>query len=295
MNLTNREVYLNSLKEIKDNNLDVQQSLIYQLLIKVNNFNNFTSLIVNFDKEIKNIKLFNELFTRLKNGEPFEYIVNEASFVSLLLYVDKNVLIPRVETEGLMTIVNKLIDDNNLNASTIIDMCTGSGCIGLYMKKTHPNSRVIVSDISSEALKIAKKNSLNLNLEIETLLSDKLDEFLKNHIKCDVFLSNPPYVENKDDIFEKVKKYEPMNAVFVENNDTFYEECFKHYKDIMNEKFLMAFEINYDQKERLTNLIGKYFTSEDTKFLFLKDIYNKDRYLIILGGYDVAYFQMRDR
>ena len=191
-----------------------------------------------------------------------------------------------------MNIVNKIIDDNKLNDSTIIDMCTGSGCIGLYMKYTHRNSRVIVSDISKEALKIAKKNSENLGLEIEVLESDKLDVFLKNHIKCDIFLSNPPYVERKEDIFDEVKKYEPMNAVFVENNDIFYEECFKHYKEVMNDKFLMAFEINYDQKERLTNLIGKYFTNDDTKFLFLKDIFGKDRYLIILGGYDVTYFEM---
>ena len=145
---------------------------------------------------------------------------------------------------------------------------------------------------TKEALKIAKKNSENLGLEIEVLESDKLDVFLKNHIKCDIFLSNPPYVERKEDIFDEVKKYEPMNAVFVENNDIFYEECFKHYKEVMNDKFLMAFEINYDQKERLTNLIGKYFTNDDTKFLFLKDIFGKDRYLIILGGYDVTYFEM---
>lgn len=292
MDFTNREVYLESLKDIKEHKINVQPSLIYQLLIKVNEFENFTSLIVNFDSKIKDIDKFNQLFNRLKNGEPFEYVVNEASFVSLMLYVDNNVLIPRVETEGLMNIVNKIIDDNKLNDSTIIDMCTGSGCIGLYMKYTHRNSRVIVSDISKEALKIAKKNSENLGLEIEVLESDKLDLFLKNHIKCDIFLSNPPYVERKEDIFDEVKKYEPMNAVFVENNDIFYEECFKHYKEVMNDKFLMAFEINYDQKERLTKLIGKYFTNDDTKFLFLKDIFGKDRYLIILGGYDVTYFEM---
>ena len=145
---------------------------------------------------------------------------------------------------------------------------------------------------TKEALKIAKKNSENLGLEIEVLESDKLDVFLKNHIKCDIFLSNPPYVERKEDIFDEVKKYEPMNAVFVGNNDIFDEECFKHYKEVMNDKFLMAFEINYDQKERLTKLIGKYFTNDDTKFLFLKDIFGKDRYLIILGGYDVTYFEM---
>ena len=292
MDFTNREVYLESLKDIKEHKINVQPSLIYQLLIKVNEFENFTSLIVNFDSKIKDIDKFNQLFNRLKNGEPFEYVVNEASFVSLMLYVDNNVLIPRVETEGLMNIVNKIIDDNKLNDSTIIDMCTGSGCIGLYMKYTHRNSRVIVSDISKEALKIAKKNSENLGLEIEVLESDKLDVFLKNHIKCDIFLLFFLYVERKEDIFDEVKKYEPMNAVFVENNDTFYEECFKHYKEVMNDKFLMAFEINYDQKERLTNLIGKYFTNDDTKFLFLKDIFGKDRYLIILGGYDVTYFEM---
>ena len=187
MDFTNREVYLKSLKDINEHKINVQPSLIYQLLIKDNEFENFTSLIVNFDNKIKDIDKFNQLFNRLKNGEPFEYVVNEACFVSLMLYVDNNVLIPRVETEGLMNIVNKIIDDNKLNDSTIIDMCTGSGCIGLYMKYTHRNSRVIVSDISKEALKIAKKNSENLNLGIEVLESDKLDVFLKNHIKCDIF------------------------------------------------------------------------------------------------------------
>ena len=252
MDFTNREVYLESLKDIKEHKINVQPSLIYQLLIKVNEFENFTSLIVNFDSKIKDIDKFNQLFNRLKNGEPFEYVVNEASFVSLMLYVDNNVLIPRVETEGLMNIVNKIIDDNKLNDSTIIDMCTGSGCIGLYMKYTHRNSRVIVSDISKEAY---TGDGVHINSSFLDGLN-KEESIEKNHIKCDIFLSNPPYVERKEDIFDEVKKYEPMNAVFVENNDTFYEECFKHYKEVMNDKFLMAFEINYDQKERLTKLMN---------------------------------------
>ena len=172
MDFTNREVYLKSLKDIKEHKINVQPSLIYQLLIKVNEFENFTSLIVNFDSKIKDIDKFNQLFNRLKNGEPFEYVVNEASFVSLMLYVDNNVLIPRVETEGLMNIVNKIIDDNKLNDSTIIDMCTGSGCIGLYMKYTHRNSRVIVSDISKEALKVAKENAKINNVNITFYESD---------------------------------------------------------------------------------------------------------------------------
>lgn len=292
MNLTNRQVFINIKKEINSKEIDIPSSVINDLLLKVNNFESFTDLIVNFDKEIKDLDLFNSYFDRIKNGEPYQYVINEASFVTLPLYVDKNVLIPRIETEGLVTIVRKIIEDNNMKHDTIVDMCTGSGCIALFMKSIYKDSKVLGTDIDINALNVAKRNGKQLSLDVDFIMSDKLDYLLKNHIKCDVFLSNPPYVKNKNDIEKKVWDYEPRHAVFIENNNLFYEECFKHYKEFLNDKFLMAFEINYDQKDELTSLIGKYFKDETTSFVFLKDIYGKDRYLLIEGGYNVNYFEM---
>lgn len=292
MKLTNRQIYSKYSKLIKEEDIKIPSSVINELLLKVNDFENFTQLIVHFDDEIKDEIEFDNYFLRIKQGEPFQYVINEANFVSLSLYVDNNVLIPRTETEGLVTILRNFIDENNIKHDTFIDMCTGSGCIALYFKSIYKESKIYASDIDLKALNVAKRNANNLNLEIELLESDKLEKIIKNNIKCDIFISNPPYVKNKNDIEKQVIDYEPMHAVYLEDNNLFYEECFKNYKKIMNDKFVMAFEINYDQKEELTKLIGKYFTEDNTSFIFLKDIYGKDRYLIIEGGYDVNYIKM---
>lgn len=292
MNLTNRQVFSKYLNKIKEEKIDIPSSVVNELLLKVNGFNNFTQLVVNFDKEIKDEALFENYFNRVKNGEPFQYVINEANFVSLSLYVDRNVLIPRTETEGLVTILRSFIEENNINHNTIIDMCTGSGCIALYLKSIYKDSKIYASDIDINALEVAKKNAKNLKLDIELLESDKLEKYINNNIKCDIFISNPPYVKNKNDIEKQVLNYEPMHAVYLEDNNLFYDDCFKNYKKIMNDKFVMAFEINFDQKEELTKLIGKYFTEDNTSFVFLKDIYGKDRYLIIEGGCDVNYIKM---
>ncbi len=292
MKLTNRQIYSKYSKLIKEEDIKIPSSVINELLLKVNDFENFTQLIVHFDDEIKDEIEFDNYFLRIKKGEPFQYVINEANFVSLSLYVDNNVLIPRTETEGLVTILRNFIDENNIKHDIFIDMCTGSGCIALYFKSIYKDSKIYGSDIDLKALNVAKRNANNLNLEIELLESDKLDKYIKNNIKCDIFISNPPYVKNKNDIEKQVMDYEPMHAVYLEDNNLFYEECFKNYKKIMNDKFVMAFEINYDQKEELTKLIGKYFTEDNTSFIFLKDIYGKDRYLIIEGGYDVNYIKM---
>jgi methylase of polypeptide subunit release factors len=88
-----------------------------------------------------------------------------------------------------------------------------------------------------------------------------------------------------DDIEEKVKKYEPNDAVYIKDGTEFYEEYFKRHKDVLNENFFMAFEINYDQELKLTELIKKYF-DKNVRYKFEKDIYNLTRYLFILGGYE---------
>jgi release factor glutamine methyltransferase len=254
--------------------------------------NSFTELITNFDKTLANPHCFDRNLQKVIEGQPLQYVLGEAPFIDLDIYVNSNVLIPRPETEGLVMLVQKLISDNSLNHDTIGDICTGSGCIALYMKYKYPNSRIIASDLYEDALEVARSNSRRHNLYVEFLKGDKIQPLLDNKIKLDVLLSNPPYVENKDDIEPIVMNYEPMYAVYSEDGLAFYKDYFKNYRKIMNKKFVMAFEINYDQKDALTQLIGKYFKDEDTSFIFLKDIYDKYRYLIITGGYDVKYFEI---
>ena len=284
MELTKREAFFETKEEVKSKNLEISDNEIFLLFEKVNNYQNYTNLVLNFDKNLANLNYFTELKERLFNGEPIQYILNSAPFVDLDIFVDNRVLIPRVETEELVTKTRYFIEKLELEHKVIGDMCTGSGCIALFMKNSFTDSNVFASDISKDALEVANKNAKDLELDIIFLKGDKTKPFVNQNIKFDIFISNPPYVQNKNDIEEKVKKNEPMNAIYSEDGVAFYRDVFQNYKKFMNNKFMMAFEINYDQEHQLTELVEEYFPG-DKKYMFLKDIYGLTRFLFILKGY----------
>ena len=148
----------------------------------------------------------------------------------------------------------------------------------------------IQSLIKSKHILVNNKNitssyKLKLNDIISYQKKKKKQDFVPNSdIKIDIFLSNPPYVEKMEDIDENVKKYEPLDAIYVENGIEFYEYFFKNHRKFMKEHFMMGFEINYDQEEKLTELVEKYFDVEHTAYSFSKDFYGKTRFLFIFGG-----------
>ena len=284
MGLSNREAFLKAKKYLSTfKDLEFFDSEIYLLLIKANNYKNFTELIKNFDEKLANIDYFDRNLKKLSIGEPIQYIVKEAPFFNLDITVNKDVLIPRPETEGLVQIIIDEIKKNNIPHQSIGDICTGSGCIALYFKTIFPTSNVYAIDKYSNALNIAKINFKKYGKEIITFLGDKIDPLLSLNIQLDILVSNPPYVSNLKELEEKVIKYEPLHAIYSKNGTEFYEYYFKNYKKIMNRKFLMGFEINYDQEEKLTFYISKYFDLKTVSYRFIKDIYGKTRYLIIEG------------
>ena len=283
MELTNREIFFLAKEEIKKRDLEVSDSEIVSLLEHVNNFKNYTEFSLNFDKNCANPQYFYDLFNKIINGEPLQYVLKSAPFHDFNLYVDKRVLIPRVETEELCLKVLEKLKIFNLKVNTALDMCTGSGCIALFIKKNLKDVNVYASDISEDALDVAIKNAKDNKLAINFIKSDKTDFIIKKNLKFDLLVSNPPYVEKLEDIEEKVRKYEPLNAIYSKDGTAFYEKVFLNYQKIMNDEFLMAFEINYDQEEKLTNLIYKYF-KKDIKFSFEKDLYGLTRFLFIYRG-----------
>ena len=283
--LTNRELFFLAKNKIKNNNLNITDNEIYQLLEYINNYQNYTELVLNFDEIVENCRVFDILLDELISGKPIQYVLNKTTFLNFDLFVDNNVLIPRPETEGLVLKVISYIKKLNLNHNLIADVCTGSGAIAISIKNYFKDSVVYASDYKDECLNVAKKNAKNLELDINFLKGDKLNPFLENNIKLDVLISNPPYVKNIDDIEEKVKLNEPLDAIYVEGGLIFYDTFFKQHKEVMKNDFFMAFEINYDQEEDLTKLIKKHF-GENVRYIFEKDIYNLTRYLFILGGYE---------
>jgi len=289
---TNRELFIKTKKnDAKRRSVHLNDTEIYALLIAANNFKDYTELVRNFDEEIKNFDSFERNLNRIYNGEPLQYVLEKASFIDLDLSIDHNVLIPRPETEGLALLVKEYINRYHLICDTIGDICTGSGCIAFYLKEQFKNSTIYASDKYEDPLNIAARNKDLLGLDIRLLKGSRMQPFENNNIHLDVLVSNPPYVSKMDEIDENVLRYEPLTAIYSLDGLHFYDSYFRHYKDVMNKKFFMAFEINYDQKENLTKLIERYFDKDSVKYVFKKDIYGKDRYLLIAGGYNLENFE----
>lgn len=275
--MTIREFYKIYSQKYKDNKY-LNDICLRTLIVKNEGIKDMSTFFLCFDDELKNESKIIEDIHKVTNGEPYQYVINEAEFYDLKLYVDKNVLIPRLETEELVdTLIHKYLNSNF--SYTIADIGTGSGCIALAMKKYLVNADIFAIDISNNAVNVAKFNSEKLQLNIKILQGDLLTPLIDNNIKVDVLISNPPYIKNKNEVDENVLNYEPHLALFAENGIDFYERILKDAFKVLHKSAIIAFEFNYDQKELLENLIIKYY--KDSEYTFYKDAGNKWRYVII--------------
>ena len=149
---------------------------------------------------------------RLKNGEPVQYIVGNVDFYGNIIDVDKNVLIPRFETEELVDKVIKYINKYFDKKIDIVDLGTGSGCIAITLKKILDCNMDAV-DISDAALKVAKSNALKNNTLINFYQGNMLEPLNR---KYDIIVSNPPYIANDEEIMNIVKDNEPHLALYAD-------------------------------------------------------------------------------
>lgn len=214
---------------------------------------------------------------RLKNGEPVQYIVGNVDFYGYELDINKNVLIPRFETEELVSRTINYINKYLNKKVDILDIGTGSGCIPIVLKDKL-NSNVDAVDISNDALEVAKSNSKKYNLDINFIQSDVFSNVNK---KYDVIISNPPYIDINEEIMDLVYNNEPHLALFADNKGLyFYEKIIKESSNYLNDKFIMAFEIGYMQGNDIVNIAKKYYS--DAIILLEQDLSNKDRYIFII-------------
>lgn len=212
---------------------------------------------------------------KLEEGKPVQYIVGNVDFYDINLLVNKNVLIPRFETEYL---VEKTINyaKKLKEPLDILDIGTGSGAIAITLAK-HLNSKVIATDISEKALEIAQKNAKRNNTQITFKQSD----ILKNvKGKFDIIISNPPYISKDETIDPLVKNNEPSLALYADNKGLyFYEEILKNIKPYLKEKSIIAFEIGMTQSEDITKIAQKYLPK--AKIITEQDLTKKNRYIFI--------------
>lgn len=211
------------------------------------------------------------LIEKRKKGVPIAYIIGEKEFMSLSFFVNEHTLIPRPDTE---TIVETLIDIYKGKSPKILDLCCGSGCIGISLAHFLPYASVTMADISQEALTVAQKNTLRngltdrVSLTELDVLHDDIDD------KYDLIVSNPPYIASNIVPTLEVSGYEPHLALDGGDDGLlFYRTIIPKAYDALNIGGILSFEIGFDQGISVTKLMEEYFSEVSLK----QDLSGNDR------------------
>lgn len=215
---------------------------------------------------------------RLEQGEPIQYIVGNVDFYHSNFKITKDVLIPRFETEELVDKTINYIKMYLKEPLNIVDLGTGSGCIAISIKK-EIDCNMDAVDISKQALKIARMNAKENNVDINFYCGSFLEPLNK---KYDVIISNPPYISYDEEIMDVVKNNEPALALYADNNGlACYEEILKNISKYLNDKSIIAFEIGYKQSDSIKNIVQNYLPN--ARISIEKDLQGKDRFIFILN------------
>jgi release factor glutamine methyltransferase len=225
-------------------------------------------------------KKFLSLIKRRQKNEPIAYLIGSQPFFGRDFIVNKNTLIPRPETEELID----LVLSHSAQYSVVVDVGTGSGCIATTLALEIPRSKVIASDASGQALKIARQNAKKLGAKVEFFISDLLGPKLRSNLKTQrvIFVANLPYLPNSDKktMMLDVTKYEPAKALFTRGDGSML--IVKLLKQIRDSKLSasMFFEIDPRQSNKLATLANKLFPNH--KVAIKKDHCGRDRFLLII-------------
>lgn len=241
-------------------------------------------LYLMMDEEVDNEtkELFLKGMEEFYQGKPIQYIKGVETFFGRDFKIDENVLIPRFETEELVENILYRIDDyfNDYQNISLCDVGTGSGAIAISLALEESRLEVLATDISTKAIAVAKCNAKRLQANIILKQGDMLEPLLDDNIKVDIFVSNPPYIPQEQQIEAVVKDNEPHVALFGGKDGLyFYRKIFKDVHRIINERALLAFEMGFDQRELMEKALKQYFPNDP--FEIIKDINGKDRMLFI--------------
>ncbi len=275
------EEYRRSLKELYGEG-ELSQ-IIFLVFEHVKNFTK-VDLVLKKDEIVseEEQKQFDQILSELKSRKPIQYVLGFAWFYGMKFKVNEHVLIPRQETEEL---VEWIAESSKFKVQSskleILDVCTGSGCIAISLKKEFPEANVSAIDISEEALTVAKVNSRLNNAQIEIFRKDILQSTALNfklRTLFDIIVSNPPYVteKEKEKMDSKVIDFEPSLALFVSDDDAlvFYNAIADFALENLKPSGKLYFEINEAKgKEVVELLTNKGFVNVELR----RDLNGKDR------------------
>ncbi len=243
----------------------------------------FTDFVFALQKEVtaEEKKFVEEIYKKLAEYIPAQYIIGHTDFFGMQLKVDERVLIPRPETEEL---VDLILTENPEESLNILDIGTGSGAIALGLAKNKPDWSVTAVDISQDALDLAMDNAKNQNLNI---FFKKSDCFAEISGKYDIIVSNPPYISREDEseVGLNVLHSEPHLALFADEDGlAIYRRIAEDAKDYLTDGGKIYLEIGYKQGQSVPALFRKYLPGKRVRTL--KDQFGQDRMVVVDDGQD---------
>lgn len=215
------------------------------------------------------------ILEHVEAGIPVQHLTGYEMFYGRKFHVDKRVLIPRPETEEL---VQHVIQMASREPITIVDVGTGSGVIAITLALELAHASVYATDISKEALSVAKYNAEQLQAKVTFLEGDFLQPFIDENLKADVIVSNPPYIAKADEPFlsDTVRNFDPKLALFANDNGlAAYSKIIEQSQQATESNARLAFEIGYTQGDTVSLLIKNVFPIGEVKTI--RDINKKDR------------------
>lgn len=215
---------------------------------------------------------------RLESGEAVQYIVGNVDFYGYKFNITHDTLMPRFETEELVSKLIGYIKNKFDKKVSILDIGTGTGCIAITLS-LELNSDVTAVDISIKALEVAKNNALLHNKNINFIESDI---FSNVKDKFDIIVSNPPYIREDEEIMDIVKDNEPDIALYAKDNGLyFYKKIISEASNYINKDHIIAFEIGMEQGKDVVDMAKNYF--KDDEIILEKDMQGRDRFIFIIS------------
>ena len=214
----------------------------------------------------KSANKFQQLVTRRKKLEPIAYLTHQKEFYGLPFYVDKNVLIPRPDTELIVDLViSRLSKDQRLK--TICDIGTGSGCIAIAIKKNYPAVKMLAADISKQAMLVAKKNARLNNTSINFFTSNLLKKIPRKYFnKINILIFNPPYL-TKNEAKKTSLKCEPVVALTPDNIKKLLQNFFLQSQKFIAKSGIILLEIGHRQAPMIKKIAQKYYPTANIKII----------------------------
>ena len=242
---------------------------------------NLTDFVLQLRQEVseEDEKLLAHIFTQLKAHKPAQYILGYENFHGLRFQVDERVLIPRPETEEL---VDLILAENPSTVLKVLDIGTGSGAISVSLKKSRPMWQVTASDLSADALVLAKENAKLNQVDISFIQSDVFENISGSF---DIIVSNPPYISenDKDEVSLNVLTSEPKMALFADEDGlAVYRQIIEEADKYLTPKGKLYFEIGYKQGLDLEKLLSLHFPDKHVRVL--KDQFGQDRMVVMNDG-----------